>query len=66
MKNEKFELWVVTDNHQYRMQNQKSNENIELTFWKENGVIKHFTTNFKKLIKMLESADKKLYSIEPL
>ena len=66
MNSKKTELWVVTDSHQYRMQNQKLNDNIELTFWKNNGEIKHFTTDFNKLIEIFETADKSLYSNEPL
>ena len=55
-------LWVITDNHQYRLQKQKLNEEIQLTFELPNGEIKHFKTDYQNLLKMMESSDKSLYS----
>jgi|GEM_PF-6931092 len=60
-ENEKLELWTITDNAQYRLQNLKFNDNIQLTFWVPGGT-KTFNTEYEKLLKMLESADKSLYS----
>ena len=64
-KERDFELWVINKNAQYRIQNQELEDNIELTFWIPNSPIKIFKTTYTNLIKMLESADKNLYSIKP-
>ena len=62
---EKFEMWVKNENAQYRIQNQKMKDNITITFWIPDKPIKHFNTTYTNLIKMLENADKSLYSITP-
>lgn len=61
----KSELWIITENAQYRIQNPKAEDKIQLTFWIPNEPIKHFNTTYENLIKMLESADKSLYNIIP-
>jgi hypothetical protein len=70
MENKQFiprelELWVQNENAQYRIQNQKMRDDINLTFWIPNEPIKHFNTTYENLIKMLESADKSLYIVIP-
>jgi hypothetical protein len=64
-KPNEFEMWVQNENAQYRIQNQKMRDDIKLTFWIPNTPIKHFNITYENLIKMLESADKSLYSIIP-
>lgn len=64
-KPNEFEMWVQNENAQYRVQNQKMRDDIKLTFWIPNEPIKHFNTTYENLIKMLESADKSLYSVIP-
>ncbi|WP_276379881.1 hypothetical protein [Flavobacterium sp. H4147] len=59
-------LWVTTDNTQYRLMNQKLNDYIQLTFELPDGTIEHFNTNYENLYKMLKSAPESLYSPKPL
>ena len=56
---------MQNENAQYKVQNQKMRDDIKLTFWIPNEPIKHFNTTYENLIKMLESADKRLYSVIP-
>lgn len=65
IKPKEFELWVCNKNAQYRMWNKKMTDEIDLTFWIPDSEIKHFNTTYENLIKMLESADKNLYSVTP-
>jgi hypothetical protein len=45
--------------------NQNMMDEIRLTFWIPDEPIKIFNTTNENLVKMLESADKSLYSITP-
>ena len=57
------EIWISNSNGQYRIQNQKMSDDVRLTFWIPDEPIKVFNTTYENLIKMLESADKSLYSV---
>lgn len=60
-----FELWIINENAQYRIQNQKMRHHIELSFWIPDSPIKLFRTTYENLIKIIESTDKSLCFIEP-
>jgi hypothetical protein len=59
------ELWVITENAQYRIQRPKPEDKIKLTFWIPDAPIEHFNTTYENLLKMLKSSDKSLYSPIP-
>lgn len=58
----KMELWVITDEAQYRLMHQKLNDYIQLTFHLPDGTIEHFRTDYKNLYEMLKQSDESLYS----
>lgn len=58
-------MWILNKNAQYRIMHQDISEEIRLTFWIPDGTMKHFTTSYTNLIKMLDSADKSLYDPSP-
>jgi hypothetical protein len=59
------EIWISNSNGQYRIQNQEITDDVKLTFWIPDEPIKVFNTTYENLIKMIESADKSLYSVIP-
>jgi hypothetical protein len=59
------EIWISNSNGQHRIQNQEIFDEVKLTFWIPNEPIKHFNTTYENLIKIIESADKCLYSTIP-
>jgi len=63
---EKIEVWVITNDAQYRIRNRRNTEHIQLTFWLSDGKVEHFNTTYQNLLIMLKSADEDLYSSKPL
>lgn len=65
MTTDNSELWVITENAQYRIQNPKADDKVKLTFWIPNEPIEHFNTTYGNLLKILKESDKSLYSPIP-
>ena len=55
-----FECWVINENAQYRIQNQKQDNEIEFSFWIPNGKVEKFKTTYRNLINILKYSSENL------
>ena len=62
---DKLELWVINKNGQYRIQNQKLEDEISLTFWLPNEGIEKFETTYENLVTILKASNRSLCKPRP-